>query len=320
MGAGAVPAPWPEKHGASRAEARRATAQATVGPRAAAAAAAGSAWAARSQDGWEEHRAVSEQGADCEHAKGSNERRLGERGTGGSSRRGRVRVGEGRVAGRECGCNKQQQAGPRTASLFAAASHPSSAFVSLFLLHSPQFPQPNTSLLSPQVALAASLPLPPTEKASAVPSASPCRRSRGDKISEHVLAAEAALAPAAHSPRPGRSSRPRAAFEELQPAPRGRRRGLHLRSSLIRASWTATRHAMAAIEQNAPGGRSGDRVPSQRTREYQARHHHQPERRSQVPRAPTWQPTGALHTAGSGRAEETHPPARGCSKEIQPSL
>uniref|UniRef100_A0A453MYF6 Secreted protein n=1 Tax=Aegilops tauschii subsp. strangulata TaxID=200361 RepID=A0A453MYF6_AEGTS len=93
-----------------------------------------------------------------------------------------------------------------------------------------------------------------------------------------------------------------------------------LRSSLIRASWTATRHALAAIEQNAAGGRSGDRVPSQRTREYQARHHHQPERRSQVPRAPARQPAGVLHTAGSGRAEETHPPARGCSKEIQPSL
>uniref|UniRef100_A0A453KMD6 Uncharacterized protein n=1 Tax=Aegilops tauschii subsp. strangulata TaxID=200361 RepID=A0A453KMD6_AEGTS len=142
---------------------------------------------------------------------------------------------------------------------------------------------------------------------------------RGDKISEHVLAAEAVLAPAARSPRPCRSSCPRAAFEELQPAPRGHRRG-HLRSSLIRASWTATRHALAAIEQNAAGGCSGDRVPSQRRREYQARHHHQPERRSQVPRAPAQQPAGALHTAGSGRAEETHPPARGCSKEIQPSL
>ncbi|XBI86689.1 hypothetical protein VPH35_094594 [Triticum aestivum] len=92
------------------------------------------------------------------------------------------------------------------------------------------------------------------------------------------------------------------------------------RSSLIRASWTATRHALAAIEQNIAGGRSGDRVTSQWRREYQARHHHQPERRSQVPRPPARQPAGALHTAGSGRAEETHPPARGCSKEIQPGL
>ncbi|KAI4970358.1 hypothetical protein ZWY2020_001272 [Hordeum vulgare] len=79
---------------------------------------------------------------------------------------------------------------------------------------------PNPSLLS-RVALAASLPPPPTETASVAAAGSACRRSRADEPTEHVLAVASALAPAQRSPRPCGSSRRRAVFEELRPTPRG---------------------------------------------------------------------------------------------------